>query len=80
MVIRKTGLLPMRSPREPKKAAPKGLTIIPAPKVARLAKSPVTGSELGKNKGAKATARVAKVRKSYHSRKVPKHAAVAILG
>jgi hypothetical protein len=38
------------------------------------------GSELGKKSGAKATARVAKVRKSYHSRKVPKQAAVAILG
>jgi hypothetical protein len=80
IVIRNTGLLPIRSPREPKKAAPKGRTIIPAPKVARLAKRPVTGSEVGKNRGAKATAKVAKVRKSYHSKKVPKQAAVAILG
>ena len=80
IVIKKTGRRPIRSPREPKNAAPKGLTTIPAPKVARLAKRPVIGSELGKNSGAKATARVAKVRKSYHSKKVPKQAAVAILG
>jgi hypothetical protein len=80
IVIRKTGRRPIRSPREPKNAAPRGLTTIPAPKVARLAKRPVMGSELGKKSGAKATARVAKVRKSYHSRKVPKQAAVAILG
>jgi len=53
---------------------------MPAPKVAKLARSPVKGSELGKNKGANATARDAKVKKSYHSRKVPKQAAVAILG
>jgi hypothetical protein len=80
MVMRKTGLRPIRSPREPKKAAPKGRTIIPAPKVAKLARRPVMGSELGKNRGAKATARVAKVKKSYHSKKVPKQAAVAIFG
>ena len=80
MVIKKTGRRPIRSPREPKIAAPRGLTTIPAPKVARLAKSPVIGSVLGKKSGAKATARVAKVKKSYHSKKVPKQAAVAILG
>jgi hypothetical protein len=80
IVIRKTGLLPIRSPSEPKNAAPRGRTTIPAPKVAKLARRPVIGSELGKNNGAKATARVAKVKKSYHSKKVPKQAAVAIFG
>jgi len=35
------------------------------------------GSLEGKNRGAKTTARVAKVRKSYHSKKVPKQAATA---
>jgi len=58
-------------------AAPIGLTTIPAPNVAKLAKSPVLGSLDGKNKGAKTTARVAKVRKSYHSKNVPKQAAIA---
>ena len=77
IVTMNTGLRPMRSPREPKKAAPMGLTTIPTPKVAKLAKSPVLGSLDGKNKGLKATARVAKVRKSYHSKKVPKQAAKA---
>jgi hypothetical protein len=67
----------MRSPKDPNKADPIGLTTIPIPKVARLARSPVLGSLEGKNKGPRTTARVAKVRKSYHSRKVPKQAAIA---
>ena len=78
MVIIKTGLRPIRSPMEPKTAAPIGRTTIPTPKVARLANSAVFGSLLGKNKGPKTTAKVAKVRKSYHSKKVPKQAAIAI--
>jgi hypothetical protein len=78
IVIIKTGLRPMRSPREPKRAAPRGLTTIPTPKVAKLAKRPTFGSVAGKNNGASTTARVAKVRKSYHSKKVPKQAAIAI--
>jgi hypothetical protein len=45
--------------------------------VARLAKRPALGSLEGKKRGAKTTAKVAKVRKSYHSRKVPKQAAIA---
>jgi hypothetical protein len=61
----------------PKMAAPIGRTTIPTPKVARLARRPVLGSLLGKKRGAKTTASVAKVRKSYHSKKVPKQAAVA---
>jgi hypothetical protein len=61
----------------PKMAAPIGLTTMPTPKVARLANKPVLGSLDGKNKGPKTTAKVAKVRKSYHSRKVPKQAATA---
>ena len=77
MVIMKTGLRPMRSPIEPKKAAPIGLTTIPTPKVARLANRPEVGSFDGKNSGPKTTAKVAKVRKSYHSKKVPKQAAIA---
>jgi hypothetical protein len=63
----------------PKMAAPIGLTTIPTPKVARLANRAVLGSSEGKKRGAKTTARVAKVRKSYHSKKVPKHAAMATL-
>jgi hypothetical protein len=54
-----------------------GLTTIPTPKVARLAKRAVLGSLVGKKRGPKTTAIVAKVRKSYHSRKVPKQAAIA---
>jgi hypothetical protein len=77
MVIIKTGRLPIRSPILPKIAAPIGLTTIPTPKVARLAKSAVLGSLEGKNRGANTTARVAKVKKSYHSRNVPKQAAMA---
>jgi hypothetical protein len=73
----KTGLRPIRSPKDPNKADPIGLTTIPTPKVTRLAKRPVLGSFVGKNKGPRITARVAKVRKSYHSRKVPKQAAIA---
>jgi hypothetical protein len=61
----------------PKIAAPIGLTTIPTPKVARLAKRAVPGSLEGKKRGPKTTAKVAKVRKSYHSRKVPKQAAMA---
>jgi hypothetical protein len=56
-----------------------GLTTIPTPKVARLAKRPVLGSCEGKKRGPKKTAKVAKVRKSYHSRNVPKQAATATL-
>ena len=67
----------MRSLILPKKAAPMGLTIIPTPKVARLANRPVLGSLDGKKRGPKTTAKVAKVRKSYHSKKVPKQAAIA---
>jgi hypothetical protein len=52
---------------------------MPTPKVARLAKRPVLGSLDGKKRGPKTTARVANVRKSYHSRKVPKQAATATL-
>ena len=77
MVIIKTGLRPMRSPILPKIAAPIGLTTIPTPKVARLANRAVLGSLEGKKRGAKTTASVAKVRKSYHSKKVPKQAAMA---
>jgi hypothetical protein len=77
MVIMKTGRRPMRSPILPKMAAPIGLTTMPTPKVARLAKRPVLGSLDGKNRGPKTTARVANVRKSYHSKKVPKQAAIA---
>jgi hypothetical protein len=62
---------------EPNRAAPIGRTTIPTPKVARLARRPVLGSLDGKNRGPKTTARVAKVRKSYHSKKVPKQAAMA---
>jgi hypothetical protein len=51
---------------------------MPTPKVARLAKRAVLGSLEGKKREPKTTARVAKVRKSYHSRKVPKQAAMAI--
>jgi hypothetical protein len=61
----------------PKIAAPIGLTTIPTPKVARLAKRPEVGSLEGKKSGEKTTASVAKVRKSYHSKKVPKQAAIA---
>jgi hypothetical protein len=50
---------------------------MPTPKVARLAKRPVLGSLDGKKRGPKTTARVANVRKSYHSKKVPKQAAMA---
>jgi hypothetical protein len=67
----------MRSPILPKIAAPIGLTTMPTPKVARLANKAVVGSLEGKKRGPKTTARVAKARKSYHSRKVPKHAAMA---
>jgi len=77
MVIMKTGLLPMRSPMLPNMAAPIGLTTIPTPKVARLANKAVLGSLEGKKRGPNTTARVAKVKKSYHSRNVPKQAAMA---
>jgi hypothetical protein len=77
IVIINTGFRPIRSPIEPNRAAPIGLTTIPTPKVAKLAKRAVLGSEEGKKRGAKTTARVAKVKKSYHSKKVPKHAAIA---
>ena len=61
----------------PKIAAPIGLTTIPTPKVAKLANNPDAGSSDGKNRGPNTTAKVAKVRKSYHSKKVPKQAAIA---
>jgi hypothetical protein len=61
----------------PKTAAPIGLTTMPTPNVARLAKRPVLGSFDGKKRGPKTTAKVAKVKKSYHSKKVPKQAAIA---
>jgi hypothetical protein len=77
IVIIKTGRRPIRSPILPNIAAPMGLTTMPTPKVARLAKRAVLGSLEGKKRGPKTTARVAKVRKSYHSRKVPKQAAIA---
>ena len=77
MVIMNTGLRPIRSPIEPKRAAPSGLTTIPTPKVARLANKPDVGSFEGKNSGPNTTAKVAKVRKSYHSKNVPKQAAMA---
>ena len=76
-MIMNTGLRPMRSPMLPKIAAPMGLTTMPTPKVAKLANKPVLGSLEGKKRGANTTARVANVRKSYHSRKVPKQAAIA---
>ena len=77
MVIMNTGLRPIRSPIEPKSAAPMGLTTIPAPKVARLANRPEVGSFDGKKSGPKTSAKVANVRKSYHSKKAPKQAAMA---
>ena len=77
MVIIKTGLRPMRSPIEPNSAAPIGLTTIPTPKVARLANRPELGSSEGKKRGPNTTAKVAKVKKSYHSKKVPKQVAIA---
>jgi hypothetical protein len=61
----------------PNIAEPMGLTTIPTPKVAKLAKRLEAGSADGKNKGPKITANVANVRKSYHSKKVPKQAAIA---
>ena len=67
----------MRSPILPNIAAPTGLTTMPTPKVARLASKPVLGSLEGKKSGPKTTAKVANARKSYHSRKVPKQAAIA---
>jgi hypothetical protein len=67
----------MRSPILPNIADPMGLTTMPTPKVARLANKAVSGSLAGKKRGANTTARVANVRKSYHSRKVPKQAAIA---
>jgi hypothetical protein len=54
-----------------------GRTTIPTPKVARLANRAVLGSLEGKKRGANTTASVAKVRKSYHYKKVPKQAAMA---
>jgi hypothetical protein len=77
MVIIKIGRRPIRSPILPNIAAPTGLTTMPTPKVTRLASRAVLGSLEGKKRGPKTTARVAKVRKSYHSRKVPKQAAIA---
>ena len=77
MVIMNTGRRPIRSPMLPKIAAPIGLTTMPTPKVARLANKPVAGSLDGKKRGPKTTAKVANVRKSYHSKKVPKQAAIA---
>ena len=65
---------PMRSPSEPNSAAPSGRTIIPIPKVPRLASSAATGSVAGKKRLPNQVASEAKVRKSYHSRKVPKQA------
>jgi hypothetical protein len=50
---------------------------MPTPKVARLANRAVLGSLEGKKRGPKTTAKVANVKKSYHSRKVPKQAATA---
>jgi hypothetical protein len=50
---------------------------MPTPNVAKLAKRAVLGSVEGKKRGAKTTASVANVRKSYHSKKVPKQAAIA---
>ena len=76
-MIIKTGRRPIRSPMLPNMAAPMGLTTIPTPKVARLANKAVLGSLDGKKRGPKTTARVAKVRKSYHSKNVPKQAAMA---
>jgi hypothetical protein len=55
-----------------------GLTTMPTPKVAKLAKRPALGSLVGKNRGARTTAKLAKVRKSYHSKKVPKQLARTI--
>ena len=77
-MIRKTGLRPIRSPIEPKIAAPIGRTTMPAPKVAKLANNPELGSVDGKNNGPNMTAKVAKVKKSYHSKNVPKQAESAI--
>jgi hypothetical protein len=62
---------------DPNMADPSGLTTMPTPNVARLAKRPVLGSLEGKNRGPKVMARLAKVKKSYHSRKVPKQVAIA---
>ena len=77
IVIIKTGLRPIRSPIEPNIAAPIGLTIIPIPNVARLANRLALGSAEGKKVEPKKVAKVANIRKSYHSRKVPKQAAIA---
>jgi hypothetical protein len=51
---------------------------MPTPNVAKLARRPEVGSLDGKNSGPKMTAKLAKVRKSYHSKKVPKQVAIAI--
>src|SRR5512135_651883 len=75
MVAMKIGRRPCLSASEPNRAEPSGRTTMPTPKVARLINSAAVGLSGGKNSTLKYVASEAKVRKSYHSRKVPKQAA-----
>ena len=59
------------SPILPKNKAPKGLTTRPAENVASVARNAATGFSFGKNSVEIIVARLPKIKKSYHSMRVP---------
>jgi len=64
------------SPNLPNINAPRGLTINPAEKVARVARNEAEGLSFGKKFVEMTVARLPKIKKSYHSISVPTEDAV----
>lgn len=75
IVARKVYFRPTKSPRHPKKTAPKGRTINPAAKASRANTRPVVSLKPEKNCFEIVTAREPYRKKSYHSKMVPSDAA-----
>lgn len=64
-------LRPIRSPNLPKNKAPNGLTTNPAANVASVDRKAAVGLSEGKNLVEMTIDRLPKIKKSYHSIKVP---------
>ena len=75
-VTMKVYFLPTISPSLPNTNAPKGRTIKPAAKVASVDKNAAVGFAFGKNCCARIDDKLPKMKKSYHSIKVPTDEAV----
>ncbi len=62
-VVTSIALRPILSPKWPKNTPPNGLAAKPTPNVAKASSVPMSGSDSGKNSGAKTTAAAVPYRK-----------------